>query len=247
MTYCVATKVHDGLVFLSDSRTNAGIDQVSTFRKTTVYQRDGECVVVLMSAGNLAITQSVQEILRTAPEESSVLFAGNMFEAASRVGAAVRQVYARDVEVFKAMGIDFNCSFILGGQIKGEGCRLFHIYAAGNFIESQAESPYFQIGEAKYGKPILDRVIEPDTSLDDAVKCTLISMDSTLKSNISVGLPLDLLVYRVGDLFVDYHISIPDDHPYFMAVRSGWSERIREAFHAMPSLDLEIRKQSAAN
>ena len=141
MTYCVATKVQDGLVFLSDSRTNAGIDQVSTFRKTTLFQREGECVVVLMSAGNLAITQSVQEILRSAPEESSVLSAGNMFEAASRVGTAVRQVYARDDEVFKAMGIDFNCSFILGGQIKGEGCRLFHIYAAGNFIEAQAESP----------------------------------------------------------------------------------------------------------
>jgi len=247
MTYCVATKVQDGLVFLSDSRTNAGIDQVSTFRKTTLFQRECECVVVLMSAGNLAITQSVQEILRTAPEESSVLSASNMFEAASRVGAAVRQVYARDDEVFKAMGIDFNCSFILGGQIKGEGCRLFHIYAAGNFIEAQAESPYFQIGEAKYGKPILDRVIEPETSLDDAVKCALISMDSTLKSNISVGLPLDLLVYQVNDLSVKYHVSIAEDDPYFMAVRSGWSERIREAFQTMPPINLESRRYSATS
>jgi len=135
------------------------------------------------------------------------------------------------------MGIDFNCSFILGGQIKGEGCRLFHIYAAGNFIEAQAESPYFQIGEAKYGKPILDRVIEPETSLDDAVKCALISMDSTLKSNISVGLPLDLLVYQVNDLSVKYHVSIAEDDPYFMAVRSGWSERIREASQTIPPIN----------
>lgn len=247
MTYCVATKVQDGLVFLSDSRTNAGIDQVSTFTKTSLYQRADECVVVLMSAGNLAITQSVQEILRTAPEESSILFAANMFEAASRVGAAVRQVYARDDEIFKAMGIDFNCSFILGGQIKGEGCRLFHVYAAGNFIESQVESPYFQIGEAKYGKPILDRVIEPETSLDDAVKCALISMDSTLKSNISVGLPLDLLVYQVNDLAVKYHVSIADDDPYFVAVRSGWSERIREAFQSMPPINLDARQHSKTN
>ncbi|MDG1108036.1 MAG: peptidase, partial [Burkholderiaceae bacterium] len=136
---------------------------------------------------------------------------------------------------------------ILGGQIKGEGCRLFHVYAAGNFIESQVESPYFQIGEAKYGKPILDRVIEPETSLDDAVKCALISMDSTLKSNISVGLPLDLLVYQVNDLAVKYHVSIADDDPYFVAVRSGWSKRIREAFQSIPPINLDARQHSKTN
>jgi putative proteasome-type protease len=237
MTYCVATNLQQGLVFLSDSRTNAGMDQVSTFRKMTVCERPGDRVLVLMSAGNLAITQSVRDILQSAPESESLWSAATMAEAAARVGAAVRKVHARDHAALTEFGIEFNCSFILGGQIRGEACRLFQVYAAGNYIEAQAESPYLQIGESKYGKPILDRVITPETDLDDAMKCVLISMDSTLKSNISVGLPLDLLVYRADELKVSRFVSITEKNPYFDLIHQAWGRLIREAFSDLPAPD----------
>lgn len=235
MTYCVAARLQSGLVFLSDSRTNAGMDQVSTFRKMSVFERPGDRMIVLMSAGNLAITQSVREILKDSAEAESIWSATNMFEAATVVGAAVRRVYERDHQALAEMGIDFNCSFILGGQIRGESCRLFQIYAAGNFIEAHSENPCFQIGESKYGKPILDRVIRPEIPLDEAVKCVLISMDSTLKSNISVGMPLDLLVYQTDALEVSHFVSVTEEDPYFNTLRASWGERIRQAFHDLPA------------
>jgi putative proteasome-type protease len=237
MTYCVATRLHEGIVFLSDSRTNAGMDQISTFRKMTVFERAGERVIVLMSAGNLAITQSVREMLTESSESDSLWSAETMSEAAAIVGAAVRKVYERDHKSLSDFGIDFNCSFLLGGQIQGESCRLFHVYSAGNFIEAGSDCPYFQIGESKYGKPILDRVIKPNTDLDEAAKCLLISMDSTLKSNISVGMPLDLLIYRTDDLRVAQFVSITDEDPYFAHIRSRWGELLREAFHELPQPD----------
>jgi putative proteasome-type protease len=237
MTYCVAARLQEGLVFLSDSRTNAGMDQVSTFRKMSVFERPDDRMIVLMSAGNLAITQSVREILKESVESESIWSATNMFEAATVVGAAIRQVYERDHQTLSEMGIDFNCSFILGGQIRGESCRLFQIYAAGNFIEAHSENPCFQIGESKYGKPILDRVIRPEIPLDEAVKCVLISMDSTLKSNISVGMPLDLLVYQAGSLQVSHFVSVTEEDPYFNMLRASWGERIRQAFHDLPAPD----------
>ena len=246
MTYCVATRLQQGLVFLSDSRTNAGMDQVSTFRKMTVFERQGDRVLVLMSAGNLAISQSVREMLQEAVESESLWSATSMAEAAARVGAAVRRVHQRDHAALTQFGIEFGCSFILGGQILGEPCRLFQIYAAGNYIEAQAESPYMQIGESKYGKPILDREIAPETELDDAVKCLLISMDSTLKSNISVGLPLDLLVYRANELKVNCFVSITQNNRYFALIHEAWGRLIREAFAGLPSPDWNAMETEAS-
>jgi len=232
MTYCVAARLDAGLVFLSDSRTNAGVDQISVFRKLKVFERPGERVMVLMTAGNLAISQAVVTTLaqHDASHPDSLWQAPDMFEAARRVGQAVRTVYERDAQALAGQGVDFNISIIFGGQIGGERCRLFQVYSAGNFIEASQECPYFQIGEAKYGKPILDRVLEPGTSLDEAAKCALISMDSTLRSNISVGLPLDLLVYETDTLRVTHFANIDEHNAYFRMIRSTWGERLRQVF-----------------
>jgi putative proteasome-type protease len=219
-----------GLVFLSDSRTNAGVDAISTFRKMTVFEQGGDRVMVFMTAGNLAISQSVRQILMEGRDKRSLWEARDMFEAATLVGEAVREVHRRDAESLQEFGIEFNVSIIFGGQIKDERPRLFQVYSAGNFIEATPENCYFQIGEAKYGKPIIDRVISPAIPLDEAAKCALISMDSTLKSNISVGLPLDLLVYQTGDLKVSRFVAIDEQNAYFRMIRSTWGQRLRQVF-----------------
>ncbi|MFJ1300500.1 peptidase [Pseudomonadota bacterium AL_CKDN230030165-1A_HGKHYDSX7] len=236
MTYCIAAQLDQGLVFLSDSRTNAGVDQISIFRKLSVFELPGERVMVLMTSGNLAVSQAVVNTLAQddANNPDSIWRVPNMFEAARRVGDAVRQVHARDAASLHDQGVEFNVNLIFGGQIGQERCRLFQIYAAGNFIEATPECPYFQIGESKYGKPILDRVLQPDTSLDEAAKCALISMDSTLRSNISVGLPLDLLVYEADNLRVTHFASIDDHNEYFSMIRSSWGERLRQVFAEIP-------------
>ena len=237
MTYCVAMRLNTGLVFLSDSRTNAGVDYVSTYRKMSVFERSGDRVLVLMSSGNLAITQSVVQQLTDATTAENLWNVSSMSRAAHVVGEAVREVYRRDQQSFQEFGLEFNCSFILGGQIQGEDCRIFNVYSAGNFIEAYAESPYFQIGESKYGKPILDRVVAPDTPLDVAAKCCLISMDSTLKSNISVGMPLDLLIYERGSLRVSRYVHIKADNRYFNDIRSMWGQQLRRVFNELPDPD----------
>jgi len=242
MTYCVGMLLDTGLVFLSDSRTSAGVDQINTFRKTTVFQRPGDRVMVLQSAGNLAITQAVTSILReqieSADANSTTLFSvANMFEAARCVGDAVREVHRRDAEQLKEFGLEFNASLILGGQIKGEWPRLFSVYSAGNFIEATAETTYFQIGESKYGKPIIDRVLRRSSSLNEAAKCALVSMDSTIKSNLSVGLPLDLVIIKRDKFDVARHMSIDADNEYFRGIRTRWSEALREAFAELPDPD----------
>jgi len=240
MTYCVAMRLDAGMVFLADSRTNAGVDQINTFRKMTVFEVPGERMLVLLSSGNLAISQAalniLHERLHCAESGCSLHAATSMHEAACMVGAALREVHARDAAALNEFGIEFAANFILGGQIGSEPMRLFMIYAAGNFIEATADTPYFQIGEAKYGKPIIDRVIDSHVSLADAAKCALISMDSTIRSNLSVGLPLDLLVYETGSLQVGKHISIDRDDPYFALLRQSWGARLREAFDAMPAV-----------
>lgn len=239
MTYCVAIKLKAGLVFLSDSRTNAGLDQISTFRKTIVYEKPGDRFMVLLSAGNLSISQSVREILQVeqikddSGEPLTIWNATSMFDAVRVLGSAVRHVHARDAESLKKAGVDFNASLIFGGQIGKEPMRLFQVYSAGNFIEATAETPYFQIGESKYGKPVLDRVIAPDTPLDEAAKCALISMDSTLKSNLSVGLPLDLVVYQADCLASDRIVCIEENNPYFMMLRRAWGGKLREVFDSL--------------
>ena len=220
MTYCVAVKTRAGLVFLSDSRTNAGLDQISTFRKMIVYEKAGDRFMTLLSAGNLSISQSVREVLQIEKlvesgqdEPLTIWNAKSMFDATRVLGAAVRRVYERDAAALRASGVDFNVSMIFGGQIGNEGMRLFQIYSPGNFIEATEETPYFQIGESKYGKPVLDRVITPNTPLDEAAKCALVSMDSTLKSNLSVGLPLDMVVYKAGSLQTDRIMCIDEHNP----------------------------------
>lgn len=240
MTYCCAIKINAGMVFLSDSRTNAGVDSISTFRKMLVYERPGDRFMVMLSAGNLSITQSVREILQDESVEHletgdpvTIWNARSMFDAARVLGSAVRRVEERDGPALRQAGLDFNVSLIFGGQIAGEGMRLFLVYSAGNFIEATPETPYFQIGESKYGKPVLDRVISTTTPLDEAAKCALVSMDSTIKSNLSVGLPLDLVVYQAGALQSDRVICIDHDNPYFQMLHNSWGERLRQVFDSI--------------
>ncbi len=240
MTYCVGIKLKAGLVFLSDSRTNAGVDHISTFRKMIVYERPGDRFMVMLTSGNLSISQSVREALQTEQltdadgEPLTIWNARSMFDAARVLGQAVRRVYDRDGESLRQAGIDFNIAIIFGGQIRGEGMRLFNVYSAGNFIEATAETPFFQIGESKYGKPVLDRVLTPDTSLDEAAKCALVSMDSTMKSNLSVGPPLDLVVYEADKLATDRVGCIDMANPYYRMLHESWGQKLREAFDSLP-------------
>lgn len=235
MTYCVGMRLEAGLVFLADSRTNAGIDQVSTARKLSVFENPGERMMVLMTAGNLSISQAVRQTVSSyvSQDGTTIWTAPNMYEAARIVGEAVRSVHKEDAAKLTAFGVDFNISLIFGGQIGAERCRLFYIYSAGNFIESHDENPYFQIGEAKYGKPILDRVITPQTSLDDAAKCALVSMDSTLRSNVAVGLPLDLLVYENGSLALTRFVTIDEQNQYFQRLRIAWGQQLKAVFEGI--------------
>lgn len=239
MTYCVAMRLDAGLVFLSDSRTNAGVDHINTFRKMHVFARPGERVLVLMTAGNLSISQSVVNTLceKLAAEGANLHTVGNLFEAAKHVGDCLREVHAHDAAALEKFGLDFAASLILGGQIRGEEPRLFTLYAAGNFIEATRETPYFQIGESKYGKPIIDRVINPATSLDEAAKCALISMDSTIRSNLSVDLPLDLAIYARDALQLRQHVQITHDTAYYGLIRRQWGEHLRQGFAALPDPD----------
>ena len=236
MTYCVAMRLDAGLVFLADSRTNAGIDHVSTFRKLTVYERPGERVIVLMTSGNLAAGQAVRQLVSETrgDEGESIWNAKTLFDAARIVGDAVRKIRARDAQALEDAGIDFPMSFIFGGQIKGERCRLFLIYSAGNFIEALNESPYFQIGESKYGKPVLDQMITPKSTLEEGAKCALGSMDSTMRSNLSGGLPLDLLVYENARHAVTRFAVIDGNNEYFRMIHDTWGERLKQIFLEIP-------------
>ena len=236
VTYCVSLKVDAGMVFASDSRTNAGFDQVSTFRKMVVYERPGDRFMVLMSSGNLSITQSVRELLpaerlmEVGSPSQTIWEANSLFDAARILGQTIRRVNDHDGPALRAAGIDYGCTFIFGGQIAGEPMRLFLVYSTGNFIEATAETSYFQIGEAKYGKPVLDRMLVPSTPLAEATKCALVSIDSTLKSNLSVGLPIDLVVYKAGALRSDDLVCIEHSNPYFGLIRDAWGEGLRQAF-----------------
>jgi putative proteasome-type protease len=240
MTYCVGIRLDAGLVFLSDSRTNAGLDHIASFRKMMIYEQPGDRFMVLLSAGNLSISQSVRELLQVEKidggpngEGLTIWNCSSMFDVARVLGSTVRRVYAQDGAALTNAGIDFNASFVIGGQIQGEAMRMFLVYSPGNFIEATRETPYFQIGESKYGKPILDRVITPATPLAEAAKCALVSMDSTLKSNLSVGLPLDLLVYRAGEYRSDDFVCIDEHNPYFQMIRSSWGQKLRQVFESI--------------
>jgi len=252
MTYCVAVKLDAGLVFLSDSRTNAGLDQIGTFRKMMIYERPGDRFMVMLSAGNLSISQQVREILQIEQLEESgkepvtIWNATSMFDAARVLGSAVRHVYDQDGASLKKSGLDFNASMIFGGQIHGEAMRLFLVYSAGNFIEATRETCFFQIGESKYGKPVLDRMMRPSTPLDEAAKCVLVSMDSTLKSNLSVGLPLDLAIYEANRFESSQIVCIDERNPYFQMIRSSWGEKLRQAFESIDDPQWDVDQSAAA-
>ena len=239
MTYCVGIKLDAGLVFMSDSRTNAGLDQISTYRKMMVYEKPGDRFMVMLSAGNLSISQSVREILQVEKIDNgsdtpiTIWNAKSMFDAVRVLGAAVRRIRSQDADALAAAGIDFNASMIFGGQIAGEAMRLFLVYSAGNFIEATRETCYFQVGESKYGKPVLDRMVTPATQLDEAAKCALVSMDSTLKSNLSVGLPLDLVVYEANSFQTDKIVCVDENNPYFKMMHNNWGRKLREVFDSI--------------
>ncbi|RWA67586.1 peptidase [Mesorhizobium sp. M1C.F.Ca.ET.193.01.1.1] len=239
MTYCVGLKIDHGLVFMSDTRTNAGMDSISTFKKMHVWEQPGERVIVLMSAGNLATTQAVVSLLdeRTkavGDRHEKLLETPSMYQAVRLVGDTVKEVIAYSLPAGEKADSYFNASFILGGQIKGSPPRLFMIYPEGNFIESTEDTPFFQIGETKYGKPIIIRAYDRAMSLAETVKLLLVSFDSTLKSNLSVGLPLDLL-YLENDAFkVGLKRRIGQDDQYYRTISDGWSNALKTAFASLP-------------
>lgn len=239
MTYCLGMRLDEGLIFISDSRTNAGVDSVSTFRKTFVFDDAEDRVLVLLSAGNLAITQAVISLLgERLPETDtgrSLYGATSMFEVARVVGAVLREVHDQDSDALAAQGVEFAATFILGGQIRGEPPRLFHIYAAGNFIEASRETPYFQIGETKYGKPILERVLRPEMPLLDAAKCGLVSFDSTIRANLSVGPPFDLTICLADACTVTMRRSFGAGDSYFERLGRVWGNGLRTLFLTLPN------------
>ncbi|WP_353641661.1 proteasome-type protease [Mesorhizobium sp. WSM2239] len=239
MTYCVGLKIDRGLVFMSDTRTNAGIDSISTFRKMKVWEKPGERVVVLMSAGNLATTQAVVSLLdermKAVKDRTPTLLATpSMFQTARLVGDTVKEVIASSTPEGERADSYFNASFILGGQIRGSEPRLFMVYPEGNFIESTADTPFFQVGETKYGKPIIVRAYDRAMSFAETVKLLMVSFDSTMKSNLSVGLPLDLLFYEKDSFRVTLNKRIGHDDPYYRTISDGWSNALKLAFKSLP-------------
>lgn len=241
MTYCVAMSLDAGMIFASDSRTNAGVDQIARFSKMKVFAREGERVIATLSSGNLSITQNALNLLeqrsRAGEDRRTLWNAESMFDVARLIGDALREVKTFDGPFLTQNNIDSNANFLIGGQIRGEPPRLFNVYGEGNFIEATPDTCYFQIGETKYGKPIIDRVVTRRTSLLDATKCTVVSFDSTMRSNISVGLPIDLLVYHTDSLRIGLQRRIEESDPYFQMVHTQWGEGLRRVFAQLPDPD----------
>ena len=240
MTYCCGILVREGLVMIADTRTNAGLDNISTFRKLHLFREPGERVMAIATSGNLAISQSVISTLNEGMENpetgevETLMNAPSMFVAAQRIGQAIRKVKHNEGLVLQAANVDFSVAFLLGGQIKGRGLRLFMIYPEGNFIECTTDTPYLQIGEHKYGKPVLDRAIKYDVNLYDALKVGLVSMDSTMRSNLGVGMPIDVVVIRKDTADAELVHRINDDDAYFKDLRQIWSAALRAAHQNIP-------------
>lgn len=243
MTYAVGVLLNAGLVMASDSRTNAGVDNVSTFRKMTFFEKEGRHTICMLSAGNLSLTQAAISVINegraSKSAEVNIDKAKTMFRVARIVGNALREVHRTDAEHLKKHNTDFNATFIVGGQIKDEKPRLFLVYGAGNFIEATPETPFFQIGETKYGKPVFDRLLSPEMPLAEAAKLMLISFDSTIRSNLSVGLPIDLFCYEADSLRISHHKRLGENDPYMSGIRRQWGEGLRKVFHeiAPPEID----------
>ena len=243
MTYCVGLMLKKGLVFMSDTRTNAGLDNVSTFAKMFTWSDDVNSTITIMTAGNLATTQSVVSMIdeRTkAPSERSPSILGlpSMFQVARFVGATLREVIDRQAQTGQRADSAFNATIIVGGQVKGSPPRLFLIYPEGNFIEAGLDTPFLQIGEIKYGRPILVRAFDPDMTFEAAVKLLLVSFDSTIKANLSVGLPLDLEIYEVGSQKRGIHRRITREDASFQAISAGWGDALKRAFESLPDVTL---------
>lgn len=243
MTYCVGILLREGLVLASDSRTNAGLDFVSTFRKMSVFDLPDERFIVVMSAGNLATSQAVismvSERLEQGTEENSLYRAPTMFHAARIVGDALREVADKDGPYVRKENANPSASFIVGGQVSGRPVRLFHVYSAGNFIEATPETPFVQIGETKYGKPILDRVVDYDMPIKRAAKAALVSFDSTMRSNISVAPPIDMLTYPTDSFCAGTRMEITEDDTYFRSVRKKYGEGITRVFDRLPDPEVD--------
>jgi len=240
MTYCCGILVREGLVMFADTRTNAGVDNIATFRKLHIFQDPKKRIMAIASAGNLSISQSVVSILTEGyenpqtGERETLMNAPTMFQAAQRVGYVVRLIHEMEGKALEANEVGFDVSLLFGGQIMGERMRLFMIYSAGNFIECTTDTPYLQIGEHKYGKPVLDRAMHYDVELYEALKTSLISMDSTMRSNLGVGLPIDVLIVRTDVCDADLNHRIEAGEPYFHDLRSRWSAALRAAHQNIP-------------
>lgn len=237
MTYCVGISLQPGLVFVSDSRTNAGVDHIATFRKLHVFGVPGDRLIVLQTAGNLATSQSVISLLQQRLNSQSVNLYSvtNLYQATTLVSETMREVMARDGNGVMMQGVDLSCSFIVGGQVIGEPPGLYNIYPQGNFIAATEDTPYFQIGESKYGKPILDRSLDPSTTLEQAMRSALISFDSTIRSNLSVGMPLDVLVYQADSLALPAGFRVKDDDSYYQGIREQWGSGLQQLLGELPS------------
>ena len=241
MTYCVAMSLDAGMIFASDSRTNAGVDQIARFSKMRVFAREGHRVIVTLSSGNLSITQNALSLLeqraRGGDNGPHLWNAASMFDVARLIGDALREVKTRDGPYLQQNNIDSHANFIVGGQLRGEPPRLFEVYSEGNFIEATPDTCYFQIGESKYGKPVIDRVVTRSTGLLEATKCTIVSFDSTMRSNISVGLPIDLVIYQTDALAIKLQRRIDESDPYFQMIHNQWGEGLRRVFAQLPNPD----------
>ncbi len=241
MTYCVAMSLDAGMIFASDSRTNAGVDQIARFSKMRVFAREGHRVIVTLSSGNLSITQNALSLLeqraRGGDGGPHLWNASSMFDVARLIGDVLREVKTRDGPYLQQNNIDSHANFIVGGQVRGEPPRLFEVYSEGNFIEATPDTCYFQIGESKYGKPVIDRVVTRSTGLLEATKCTIVSFDSTMRSNISVGLPIDLVIYQTDALAIKLQRRIDESDPYFQMIHNQWGEGLRRVFAQLPNPD----------
>ena len=243
MTYCVAAQVNDGLVFASDTRTSAGVDDVRTYNKMHVFEVQGERVLIALSAGNLATTHSIlAQVRRDLDNPMAPLSLGSarsMYDAAEYLGGVSTRAQKDTASQSQYGGVDLRVTLILGGQIRGEAPALYLVYPEGNCIASSPETPYLQLGESKYGKPILDRIIRSEVSLEDAARCALVSLDSTMKSNLSVGPPIDLAIVRRDEHTIAHKLRLDLDTPYFAQLREAWGRHIAEALRSLPKFDWE--------
>lgn len=249
MTYCLGIITGSGLVMAADSRTHAGVDYISTYQKLFDFSQSGERIIILCTSGSLSLTQSVLTLLRKDlkfQEAVNLHTLPTLYEVARYIGSKIRQIHGQDRSWLQQDGVDFKCSFLLGGQIKGEDPELYLIYNQGNFIQATKETPFLQIGETKYGRPILDRTLKYETPLEAAAKCALLSIDSTMKSNISVGPPINLLMYEANTFNITHKLQLRLGDPYLSKMRRLWEDYLKDAFAHMPNIDWQYHLEESS-